>query len=289
MKGIIKTIAVGMMFMSLVSFAGDYVPGDVAWLVTSMGSGDPASWPGAGKWKIDGAATPLDTVENSSQYYGVKDGKTLRPKIGTAVFAGKSLTIGALDYSSYGGLLFRTSNGCDTTFDNEGLFLYKGWVQSWNSGTQIVRGKVTVLSPDTTPVTMSFTTKGGELVFRCPVESAAGTGLYIHSLAPSSSTMNQTNFVCRFMDNALANYNGSIVCCPVASNYCNNVSWYTKNNYNSNLKPPYHVTFQADSGTMPGSLQLYPNAMNCWGFPSPVLRAGQRLRSVTSYAFSAVK
>lgn len=35
--------------------------------------------------------------------------------------------------------------------------------------------------------------------------------------------------------------------------------------------------------------QLYPNAMNCWGFPSPVLRAGQRLRSVTSYAFSAVK
>ena len=35
--------------------------------------------------------------------------------------------------------------------------------------------------------------------------------------------------------------------------------------------------------------QLYPNAMNCWGFPSPVLRAGQRLHSVTCYAFSVAK
>ncbi len=35
--------------------------------------------------------------------------------------------------------------------------------------------------------------------------------------------------------------------------------------------------------------QLYPNAMNCWGFPSPVLRAGQRLHSETCYAFSVVK
>ena len=33
--------------------------------------------------------------------------------------------------------------------------------------------------------------------------------------------------------------------------------------------------------------QLWPNAMNCWGFPSPVLRAGSRLHSETIYAFSA--
>ena len=31
--------------------------------------------------------------------------------------------------------------------------------------------------------------------------------------------------------------------------------------------------------------QLYPNAMNCYGFPSPVLRAGKHLHSETSYAF----
>lgn len=31
--------------------------------------------------------------------------------------------------------------------------------------------------------------------------------------------------------------------------------------------------------------QLFPNAMNCWGFPSPVLRAGMHLHSETIYSF----
>lgn len=33
---------------------------------------------------------------------------------------------------------------------------------------------------------------------------------------------------------------------------------------------------------------LYANAMNCYGFPSPVLRAGQQLHSETTYAFSLI-
>ncbi len=32
--------------------------------------------------------------------------------------------------------------------------------------------------------------------------------------------------------------------------------------------------------------QLYPNAMNCYGFPSPVLRKGAKLHSETAYLFS---
>ena len=32
--------------------------------------------------------------------------------------------------------------------------------------------------------------------------------------------------------------------------------------------------------------QLFPNAMNCWGFPSPVLRAGRPLSSRTAYRFA---
>ena len=262
MKTMIRTFVVCMAFMSLAAFASDYVPSDIAWLVTSMSSGDPAYWPtNAGQWQVEGQ-DPLGATANldSTQDYGVKGGKNFRSKIGTATFSGKSLTIGALDRSSNGVLLFRTSNGCDTTFDNEGMFLYNGSIQSWNAGTQTVRGRVTVRSPDTYPATIVFTTKGGELVFRCPVDSAAGTGLYIHSLSASSSTMNQTNFVCRFMDDALANYNGTIVCCPIASNYCNNVTYYNVR-YNSNLNPPYFVTFQTDSGTMPGTLKLYPNAI----------------------------
>lgn len=34
--------------------------------------------------------------------------------------------------------------------------------------------------------------------------------------------------------------------------------------------------------------QLFPNAMNCYGFPSPVLRAGCHLHSETDYAFSVI-
>ena len=32
--------------------------------------------------------------------------------------------------------------------------------------------------------------------------------------------------------------------------------------------------------------QLHPNGMNCWGFPSPILRAGQRLHTQTAYRFA---
>lgn len=32
--------------------------------------------------------------------------------------------------------------------------------------------------------------------------------------------------------------------------------------------------------------QLYPNALRCYGFPSPILREGQHLQTETSYAFS---
>ena len=31
--------------------------------------------------------------------------------------------------------------------------------------------------------------------------------------------------------------------------------------------------------------QLFPNAMNCYAFPSPVLRAGEHLHTQTAYGF----
>ena len=34
--------------------------------------------------------------------------------------------------------------------------------------------------------------------------------------------------------------------------------------------------------------QLYPNGMAYWGFPSPILRRGQKLRSITAYKFRVV-
>lgn len=32
--------------------------------------------------------------------------------------------------------------------------------------------------------------------------------------------------------------------------------------------------------------QLYPNGMDCWGFPSPILRAGQKMHTETVYRFA---
>ena len=40
-----------------------------------------------------------------------------------------------------------------------------------------------------------------------------------------------------------------------------------------------------DRGAVCLETQLWPNAMNCWGFPSPVVRKGQRVQSSTSYYF----
>lgn len=263
MKTMIRTLVLGMALTSLAAFASDYVPSDVAWLVTSMTDGNPGSWPGVGKWQIDGAEAPLDTEENSSQNYGVKDGKYFRPKIGTAEFPGKSLTIGALDYSSDGKLLFRTTTTGETTFANEGLFLYKGTVLSWNDCSETVKGKVTVRSPEADPVVVVFSDARSRLTFQCPVESASGSGLYINSLSAPGNDASQTNFVCRFLDNALSNYNGTVACSPVQYAERNNASKYfmeyaTKKGI---LYPPFFVTFKTDSGTMPGTLKLYPNAV----------------------------
>lgn len=58
--------------------------------------------------------------------------------------------------------------------------------------------------------------------------------------------------------------------------------------YTSNFLPPRpcqggQVFGLRDAAAL--ETQLFPNGMNCYGFPSPVLRAGQHLQSETVYAF----
>ena len=234
-----------------------YTPSDIAWLTTSMTSGDPTAWPTS--WQIDGGATVSEI--DSTQDYGVKDAKQFRPKIGTSTFAGKSFSIGALDRSTSGSLVFRTTQGdCDTTFANDGLFLHYGTIQCWNAYSQSLRGKVTVRSPASAPFTITFTAADAALSFLCPVEGDAASGLYLHSLLASSTTQNQTNLVCRFQRDALSAFYGEMTFCPVATNLKDNASAYSRD-YNSKCKPPYFVTFKPDSGTMPGTLTLYPGAI----------------------------
>ena len=234
-----------------------YTPSNVAWLTANNSTGNPTSW--VGTWQIDGSAETISEIV-PTQDYGMRDKKQFRPKIGTATFNGKSLSVGSLDRFSNGALIFRTANNCDTTFANEGLFLYAGEMQSWNPGSQVVRGKVTVRSPASDPFPVTFTASGGNLAFLCPVVGDATAGLYFHSLLSSSSSQTQTNFVCRFQSDALTGFYGEMTFCPVAASLKNNMSAYTRE-YNSNCKPPYFVTFKTDSGTMPGTLTLYPNAI----------------------------
>ncbi len=52
-------------------------------------------------------------------------------------------------------------------------------------------------------------------------------------------------------------------------------------------RPGKGVSKMDKRGALCLETQLYPNAMNCYGFPSPVLRAGQHLHSETVYAFEA--
>ena len=243
--------------MFIASRATAYTPSNVAWLTANNSSGNPTSW--VGTWQLEGTAENITEIV-ATQDYGVKNKIAFRPKIGTATFGGKSLNIGALDRSSTGQLILRTGNNCDTTFANEGLFLYSGEMQSWNAGSQIIRGKVTVCAPAGAPFTTAFTANGASLSFACPVVGDATSGIYIHSLLSSSSSQTQTNFVCRFLNDALSNFSGEMTFCPVGASVKNNPSNYTRE-YNSNCKPPYFVTFKTDSGTMPGTLTLYPNAI----------------------------
>ena len=254
-----KTLSLlaGIASVSVALSSAAYTPSNVAWLTANNSSGNPTSW--IGTWQIDGAADTITSIA-STQDYGMKAGKQFRPKIGTATFDGKSLSVGALDRSSNGSLILRTGSNCDTTFANEGLFLFSGQMQSWNAGNQIIRGKVTVRSPANDPFPVTFTTVGASLDFRCPIECEDGFGLSFHSLGPSSTTQNQTNFVCRFLDNALSSFGGELTFCPVGPTLKTDASAYTKD-YNANCKPPYFITFLAGSGTMPGTITLYPNAI----------------------------
>lgn len=49
-----------------------------------------------------------------------------------------------------------------------------------------------------------------------------------------------------------------------------------------------HHSVMSPRGAVCLETQLFPNAMNCYGFPSPVLRAGQHLHSETAFSFHTI-
>ena len=226
-----------------------FLPSDVAWLVASS-TGDPSAFPGSGKWQLDGADAPLEGGIDGNRNYGVKDGKSLRPPTGTSTFAGQSFSVGAPDFATTGQILFRTPRAdSDTSFASEGLFLYTGNLASWNGNRSVVRGNVHVLNADaTTPFGMYASGAGGSMDFLGPVCGGSGAKLWLYSRLDSGS-QSQTNFVCRFLGEALSGYEGTITCAQYGYS-----ATRTKWDYG------YRVTFAPDAGMMPGTLVLYPGA-----------------------------
>ena len=222
---------------------------DIAWLITSS-SGNPTSFPGAGKWQIDGAAEPLSAAPNDSQDYGIKGDKQLRPPVGTSTFAGRSLSIGSPDSASTGSILFRTPNyDSDTTFDNNGLYLYGGQIGSWNGNRSTVRGKVHVMgNSDNVPFCVYVSGAGGSMDFHGPVSGNSDGWLWLHSRLDSGS-QSQTNFVCRFFGDARSGFAGTVTCAQFAYST-------TRTKWNGG----YRMTFAPDAGTFPGTLDLYTGA-----------------------------
>lgn len=229
---------------------GAFTPSDIAWLVTSMSDSKPSAFPGANKWQIDGADSPLATAPNSTQDYGVKGGKYLRPPVGTSTFAGRSLSVGAPDFTGNGILLFRTPDSpSDTTFANEGLFLNKGLVGSWNGKKSTIRGKVSVLSPQTAPVNLFVSGSGGSFEFHSEFSGTSDAGLWFHSRLDSGN-QSQTHLKCAFFGDSFSAFNGTLT--------------FAKYGFGStksqSANDGYQITFSPDTGVFPGTLDLYPGA-----------------------------
>ena len=82
-----------------------------------------------------------------------------------------------------------------------------------------------------------------------------------------------------------------IFCKPVDGSCGHGCSIKSLDDY-ENFDEMYRALFLEESWLLeevleqhPENKKVYPNAMNCYGFPSPVLRAGKHLHSETSYAF----
>ena len=271
MKRIIESIFVCMAVLAFTAFAEDvYTPTDIAWLIKKddgSNGPDPQQLPGVGCWKKDNTDSALTFPEfRNTQDYGYRDkditgSYNLRIPQVLKTFVGKSLSIG--DANNSGTVIFRTGgagNVDEITFDNYGLFLNKGILYSYSEGSLLLHGNVTVNSPVNNPFVISFTKKGGsELTFTGSVSAGAESGLYLHSvLAYAAGDHSQTHFVCRFAENSLSKFKGSLICCPVAWKNKDDQSKYSQTF--SFCKPPYFATVSSGSSEMPGKLILYPGA-----------------------------
>lgn len=92
------------------------------------------------------------------------------------------------------------------------------------------------------------------------------------------------NFVLTGAHNAAVLWSEQSGICMTTHTDMPGVQIYSANNLDP--RPNKDGTIWAYRQALCLETQLFPNAMRCYGFPSPVLRAGQHLHSKTAYVFS---
>ena len=231
------------------AFAGEARPLYVASSNDKEGS---SLFTNAAAWKVDGTGTVATEPPNAANDYLILASETRTPepkkKGERYVFGGNSLHLGRLSSGRGGNLLVRNAN-YDTTieFANEGVYLHQGYLGSWNAYNAAIYGTVHVDAPATLPFRI-FTSGGndGTMDFYGPF---LGSGnLWIHSRLQAGN-QNQTNFRCRFHNDALKDFTGTI-----------NTYWCEFSVLGGPSSLGYTQTFMSDTGTFPGHLHLHPGA-----------------------------
>ena len=187
-------------------------------------------------WRIGSVSgSPLGTAADpiKSGYDYIVPAKTsLRSPTVNTTFGGDSLTIEGT-FSLHAG-----TEGCEYAFPNGGLTI-KGILYSWGGNNPVVKGKVTI--PAGAKAHVSDSRVDSSIRFDCTFLGYETSTLWAHGY--------DTNRTCkiRFVDDALKDYSGQIVCCT-----------RTYVNRNGEPWPAAGVTLSSGTVTSPARVTIYP-------------------------------
>jgi len=132
-------------------------------------------------------------------------------------FHGKSLTIGEIGGTG-AGMVPQSIKGEETiTFANDGLFLAKGWMTTWNDGNPypVIAGPVTVISPNSAPFDVQTGKRNGRFTFTGKVKAASTMALKCsNGTSLSGSSVRFTGDVSEFYGTLLVSGRGFLISNP---------------------------------------------------------------------------
>ncbi|MBR6588025.1 MAG: hypothetical protein IKK82_11470 [Kiritimatiellae bacterium] len=209
-----------------------------------------SSFTNAANWMIDGVPSGVagGALDPSVDYF-VKGSKVLRnvAHCDTA-FAGNSLHIGEAG-GPVGTLALFAANGPRTTDfgTGEGLVLGNGTLCGWFGISNIVSGRVKVEATQSSPIKIYSNPRKSTIVFKAAISGGEQNSLWLFTRDnPGNTTWETGNFVCRFVDNSLSGYTGTINCFQCPKQYAD-----------IRASSEWRTEYSADTSTVfPGTLVL---------------------------------